>query len=200
MDARGIFLLHHAHIHSSRTTGGAGPSLEDGLCDGLTPQQMRARPGGLNSIVWLLWHMTRFEDVVVNTVLRGVPEVLDRDGWLERLGISTRLIGTGSTDEEVDDFGTSVEPLIVREYRSAVGRETRLWAEHADFAALDAVPDVAARLAQAPRSITERAEWVQALWQTRTGHGLLALPVIGHSYIHFGEARVTRARLGARVP
>lgn len=200
MDARGIFLLHHAHVHAAATSGEHGPSLEDSLCDGLTAEQMRERPGGMNSIVWLLWHMTRFEDVVVNTVLRGEPEVLDQEGWIERLGIDSRLIGTGSSDEEVGDFSSQVDPATVRAYRAAVGRETRNWAATADFDVLDAVPDVAARLSKGPAAIGERAAWVQRLWESRTGHGLLSLPVIGHSYIHIGEARVTRGRLGERVP
>ncbi|MDQ3927667.1 MAG: hypothetical protein M3328_00825, partial [Chloroflexota bacterium] len=152
------------------------------------------------SIVWLLWHITRFEDVVVNTVLRGVPEVLDRDAWQERLGVGTRLVGTGSSDEEVGDFSTHVDPSIVRAYRAAVGRETRLWAETADFEELAAVPDVLGRLSQAPLALDERAEWVRQLWAGRTGLGLLSLPVIGHSYIHIGEARVARSMLGGRVP
>lgn len=200
MGGRELFLAQHAHIHAASTYGHSSYSLEDSLCSGLTDEQMRARPRGLNSIVWMLWHITRFEDVVVNTVLRGEREVLDREGWLERLGVETRLVGTGSSDEEVSNFGATVDPSLVRAYRAAVGRETRLWASVADFGSLDQVPDVAARLAQAPTAIDERVAWVRALWETRTGHGLLALPVLGHSYIHIGEARVTRSHLGARVP
>jgi hypothetical protein len=200
MDAKDLFLRQQAHLHTASVSGEHGPSLEDSLCDGLTPGQMRERPDGLNSIVWLLWHMTRFEDVVVNTVLRGKPEVLD-GAWLARLGIDTRLIGTGSTDDEVADFSTKVDPLLVREYRAAVGLRTRRWAEReARWDDLASVPDVAARLAAAPTALDDRAEWVRALWSRRTGLGLLALPVIGHGYIHIGEARVTRARLGGRVP
>jgi hypothetical protein len=200
MHPREMFLTLHAHVHASATSGEHGPSLEDGLCDGLTDEQMRGRPEGFNSIVWLLWHITRFEDVVVNTVLRGVPEVLDREGWQERLGVDTRLVGTGSSDEEVEEFSAQVDPSTVRAYRVAVGRETRHWAETADFEALAAVPDVLGRLSQAPTSLDERADWVRRLWADRSGLGLLSLPVIGHSYIHIGEARVTRSRLGGRVP
>jgi hypothetical protein len=200
MDAKDLFLIQHAHLHTASVSGEHGPSLEDSLCDGLAPEQMCERPDGLNSIAWLLWHMTRFEDVVVNTVLRGRPEVLD-GAWLARLGVDTRLVGTGSTDDEVASFSTTVDPIVVREYRAAVGLRTRRWAEReADWDALATVPDVAARLAAAPTALDDRAEWVRALWAKRTGLGLLALPVIGHSYIHIGEARVTRSRLGGRVP
>jgi hypothetical protein len=198
MDAKELFLIQHAHLHTAAVGAGRGHSLEDSLCEGLAPEQMRERLGGVNSVVWLLWHMTRFEDVVVNTVLRGAPEVLD-DAWLTRLGIDTRLVGTGSTDEEVADFSERVDPALVREYRAAVGLRTRRWAEHeADWDALLEVPDVAGRLAAAPTALDDRAEWVRALWAERTGLALLALPVIGHGYIHLGEARVTRGRVSGR--
>src|SRR5581483_5822952 len=199
MDLRQAFLDDHAHLHSA-VISGAGLSMEDNLCQGLSADQLRARPLGLNSIAWLLWHVTRFEDVVVNVVLQDRPDVLAREGWATRLGVETRQIGTGSSDAEVDDFGQRVDPEALRAYRAAVGRATRAWAAEADWSALDAVPDVAGRLARAPATIGERAAWVQALWSSRSGHGMLALPVIGHSYLHVGEARVTRARLGARVP
>jgi hypothetical protein len=197
MDARQLFLTQHAHLHASATSGMNDVSFQDGLCEGLTDLQVRERPDGLNSIAWLLWHITRFEDVVVNTVLRGAPEVFDRDDWRQRLGISSRLAGTGSDDDELREFGEQIIPDALLAYRAAVGRETRAWAAAVDSAALDVVPDVAARLAQAPVALDERAAWVPRLWSTKTGYGLLALPVLDHGHIHLGEARVTRSRVRA---
>ena len=197
MDARQAFLSEHARLHAAATSDGADISFEDGLCDGLSDGQLRARPLGLNSIAWLLWHLTRFEDVTVSTVLRGAPEVLDREGWLDRLGISDRLAGTGSSDDEVEMLSARIDPAALRAYRAAVGRETRVWVAGLDAAALDETPDVAGRLARAPTALDGRAAWVPALWEGRTVHGLLLLPVIAHGYLHIGEARVTRGRLDA---
>jgi hypothetical protein len=28
---------------------------------------------------WLIWHVARYEDAAVNAVLRGVPQILERD-------------------------------------------------------------------------------------------------------------------------
>ena len=48
---------------------------------------MRTRAGKrLNSLVWLLWHMARVEDVVVNLVVADGRQVLD-DGWALRLKV-----------------------------------------------------------------------------------------------------------------
>src|SRR5919202_998908 len=99
MNARQLLLADHARVHSRAATGSADLSMEDVLCDGLTDEQLRGRPAdGMNSVAWLLWHHTRIEDVVVNTLVRGVPEVLDRGGWPDRLGVEARHVGTGSGD------------------------------------------------------------------------------------------------------
>jgi DinB superfamily len=192
MDARQVFLIEHARLHAGEVSGLDEPSLFDSARERLTMEQLRARPAGLNSIAWITWHMTRFEDVVVNTIIRGLPEVLDHEGWLARLGVGDRLVGTGSGDDEVSDLSARMDLPALLAYRAAVGRATRAWAATADFAALDAVADVAGRLDTAPMALDERAAWVRALWQGRSAHWLLTLPVIGHGHLHLGEARVTR--------
>ena len=42
----------------------------DRILGGISDDQMRLRPGKeTNSIAWLVWHMARTEDVVVNLVV-----------------------------------------------------------------------------------------------------------------------------------
>ena len=57
MDALGLFLLRYHAVH-----GG----FVDDLFAGLDDAQVRARPHGLNSVVWLVWHATRVEDAAFN--------------------------------------------------------------------------------------------------------------------------------------
>ena len=197
MDLRERYLGDHARLHVARVSEHQGYSLLDPLLDGLTEADLRARSPGLNSICWVLWHMTRFEDVVVNIALQGLPDVLARENWLTQLGQQSALVGTGSGDDEVRDFNGRVNLTALLAYRETVGRDTRAWLSSVTLNALDAVPDLAARFTGFPGAFDERSAWVQALWQGWSGHELLALPVIGHGHMHLGEARVTRARLGA---
>src|SRR5688500_20058759 len=86
---------------------------------------MRTRPGtGLNSLVWLLWHMARTEDAAVNPVVAGRDQVLD-DEWMRRMNVPWRIIGTGMTDAEVTEMTARADIASVRAYRSAVGLRTR---------------------------------------------------------------------------
>lgn len=60
--------------------------------------------------------MARCEDVAVNTLLRGGEEVLDRDAWLPRLGITSRHIGTGATVAEVAAISQTIDLAALRAY------------------------------------------------------------------------------------
>src|SRR5713101_5371493 len=130
-----VFLTLHAHIHAATTPG--APSVEDRVLAGLTDAQLRQCLDQHNSIVWLLWHIARVEDLTINTGVRSVPEVFDRGGWQTRFGVTRRDIGTGMTDKEVAQFSTQVDVAAVRAYRAAVAQETRTGLTASDFDDLD---------------------------------------------------------------
>jgi len=78
MDARDLFLDQHAALHSA-AVGGNKLSAAERTFAGLTDEQMRGRPReDLNSLAWLLWHIARAEDVMVNRLLAGRPQVFER--------------------------------------------------------------------------------------------------------------------------
>jgi len=81
--------------------------------------------------------IARVEDCFINVGVRGVPQVLDRDGWQERLGVKRRDIRTGMSDNEVAEFSARVDVPAVRAYRAAVARETRFGLSARDFDDLD---------------------------------------------------------------
>ena len=123
MDLRRFFLDLHAATHAPDVSGATG--VERWL-SGLSDDQMRRRPGeGLNSVVWLLWHMARTEDVAVNLIVAARPQVFD-EAWARRMNIPRPDMGTGMTAAEVatsERAGRRRAPC--RRYRSAVGLRTR---------------------------------------------------------------------------
>jgi hypothetical protein len=206
MDARALFLADHTRIHAAATSTEAerifagGFTMQDDTLKRLDEAHLRASPDGLCSIAWHLWHMTRIEDVTINTMLRGASEVLDSGAWLTGLGIEARHVGTGDTDDEVRGLSEQIDLPALLAYRDAVGRETRAWVRDLDVAALDEVPDVAARLAAAPPIVSERASWLPRFYAGKNAAFLLTFPITNHGFMHWAEARVTRARLGFRNP
>lgn len=70
MDLVTFFRRQHAAVHASDVSGHVFQSQR--IFGELSDDQMRMRPGtGLNSLIWLLWHMARTEDTVVNSVVAG---------------------------------------------------------------------------------------------------------------------------------
>ena len=185
MDPMSLFDLQHGRVHSSKVS--SVPSIADRIFDALTDQQMRVRPGkGLNSLVWLLWHMARVEDVAVNLVVTAGRQVLD-DGWSSRLGVLRTDVGQGMTEDEVAEFTARADVTAVRAYRDAVGLKTR---------------DVAATLG--PAAYTEivgaaDAARVPGGFRALVGQprGLeLGTSAITHNAMHLGEAVTIRSLAG----
>lgn len=194
MDAREAFLAQHALLHSKPTAPDSMFSYQDRLLEEMTDEQLRQSPPGLNSIVWSLWHLSRYEDLVVNRVLRRSAELFD-DGWAERLGVSTRHAGTGFGDDEVVSMSAAIDIGALVEYRGAVGSQTRDWLASLTPADLDHRPDIDAIAAEA-EDAGVRASWVVDFWKGKTAGELLMVPVLGHGFTHVGEAFVTRSQLG----
>jgi hypothetical protein len=171
-------------------------ALQQLVCTGLSEDQLRQAAPGHCSIAWLLWHTARTEDVAINTVLRDAPEVLDQDGWLRRLGLTARDIGTGMTDDEVSEFGTRVDVAALRAYHTAVGAQTRAWLTTADLAELEGEVKAPGDRLQASAALRERGAWVAEFWTGRPRSWFLTWVSIGHNYWHMGEAEHIARTLG----
>jgi len=195
MDAVSFFLVQHASVHTSEV--GGAPSYFDRALGSLSEADMRARPAtGLNSIVWLLWHMARTEDASVNLVVAHRQQVLD-DDWVRRLGVPWRHIGTGMTDDEVSDLTRRADVAAVRAYRDAVGRCTRevvralapgVWEEPVTVADTTR--------AHAVGAFGPRAGWVDGEgfppWQGQSRAARLSGAALRHNAMHMGEAVTVR--------
>jgi hypothetical protein len=177
--------------------GGNKMSAADRTFGGLTDEQMRLRPReDLNSLAWLLWHIARAEDVVVNRALAGHAQVLD-DGWLKRLGIARRDIGTGMTSAEVTELTRQIDLGTLREYRDAVGRRTRDMV--GGFKPQDWQGEVAAENVE--RAANEgafgiRTELLTKIFAGRPRTAALNGIALLHPAVHIGEAAVVRTAGG----
>src|SRR5262249_15299129 len=124
MQARDLFLDQHSIVHSTAVAGNAMSAAER-VFGGLTDEQMRVRPRpDLNSLAWIMWHIARTEDILVNVLLAERPQVFD-DTWGRRLRVARRDLGTAMKSEEVTELTKEIDLAALREYRNAVGHRTR---------------------------------------------------------------------------
>ena len=92
--------------------------------DGLSDDELCWQPAlESNSIDWLVWHMARVEDNLINVVLQRREPIWERDGWGERLGISYAGAGAGMTMHEIRAMG-KIDVMKVMEYYRSIRKET----------------------------------------------------------------------------
>jgi hypothetical protein len=196
MDARDLFLSQHTFMHSA-AVGGNKMSAAERTFSGLTDEQMRVRPReDLNSLAWLLWHIARVEDAMVNRVLAGRAQVFE-DGWMKRLGIGRRDFGTGMTSAEVTELTRQIDLGALREYRDVVGKRTREVV--GDFKPQDWQAETtgeAVGLAAADGVFGVRAELLSKAFTGRPRAMVLTGVALLHSSGHMGEAATVRTAGG----
>jgi DinB superfamily len=192
MDLVAFFLSQHAAVHASDVSGRvfSAPSVFGELSD----NQMRMRPGkGVNSLVWLVWHMARTEDVAVNLVVAKRSQVLD-DVWVRRMNVPWRIIGTGMTDDEVTETTARADIAAVRAYRSAVGTRTREVVQALPADAWDEiVGDEDIKRAASTGAFRDWVEGRKYPWLGWSRADQLASSALRHNAAHVGEAITIRA-------
>ncbi|MGH2399060.1 MAG: DinB family protein [bacterium] len=190
MTTREMILRSHAIVHGLEVGEAEGRfSLEYSRLNGLTDDQLRLRPQGWNSIAYLLWHMARCEDVAVNVIVAQQPQLFDEGEWAGRLRISRRDVGTGMTDEEVEELSRTIDLSSLRAYRAEVGGCTQEVARALPDAEWDRVVDASiVSEAAAQGAFTPESDWVARFWEGKSKGWFLYWLAVGHNYMHMGHA------------
>jgi hypothetical protein len=196
MDIRELFLDQHAAMHSA-AVGGNKMSQAERAFAGLSDEQMRIRPReDLNSLAWLMWHIARAEDIVVNQMLGGRPQVFDA-AWMKRLGVARPDFGIGMTSAAVTELTNQIDVGALREYRDAVGRRTREVV--GGFTAADWDGSVAAEAVErvaADGGFGARTDALKKAFPGRPRAAVLSGIGLFHPAGHMGEAATVRAAGG----
>jgi hypothetical protein len=194
-----LFLQQHAAVHAAHVSRVPCWSLYDEVLAGLTDQQIKAVPhSGLNSIAWLLWHITRIEDLSINLLVLEQPQVLMSAGdtWLARLGLASPDVGASMDEVEVAGLSARVCVPALKEYRNAVGRSTRAGVLRLQAAQLkQVISDAAIQQLRDEGSISCKGEWLAEYYTGRTKGFFLTRTATSHNFIHLNEAGRMRAKI-----
>jgi hypothetical protein len=205
MDVRSLLISQHALVHPDAAFGQpaqpfvVGKPIHDSAWSRVSEQQARHEEPGHNSIAWILWHMARAEDMGVNGVVRGVPEVFDRDRWSQRLGVSRRELGTGWTAEETAALSATIDLQQLHAYREAVGRETRAWLEQADLGLLDQPVRPLDRVAFDGAFRAGVADRIWPLFAASSKSWVFVRLALWHNFFHLSEVAHAMQRCGINV-
>lgn len=117
----------------------------------LTPDELttRALPD-TNLLAFDLWHVARTQDWALQTLIRGVDELIDEPRWQGRGALVTHGIGVGFTEAQADELARSVALADILAYADTTHQAIMQWLDTRSDESLDEQPDVPAHLARYP--------------------------------------------------
>ena len=190
MEALDLFLLRYDDVHVG---------FVDELFKGLSDEQVRRRPEGMNSIAWLVWHLTRVQDAAVSRFVGDRPQVLDEGRWNRSMRLDRLDVGSGMTGVEVDGLSGAVRHDGPARHHRAVAERTKLIATALPAGAWTDVvpPDRVREIVAADRLLVDAGRWVGEFWARGHSKGWYLLQVgLLHPYGHCFDGMVTRGLLG----
>lgn len=185
-----MLLNQHAMVHTAKMTQSELWSFEDELWQDLTEEIFRSIPkSSKNSIAWHIWHSTRIEDITMNILVAGSPQVLECDNWIEQMKITVRDTGNAMDEERIKDLSFSIDIEALRAYRFAVGQRTREIIKVLQPEQLKQKVD-SSRLQQVivEGAVVEAASWLIDYWGKRKIAGLLLMPATRHNFVHLNKS------------
>ena len=192
-----LFLGQHAMLHSAEMAQSGSWSFEDEILDDMTEEQIRRIPHKFeHSVAWLFWNIARIEDVTMNILVAGTPQLLHRDNWLRKMKVTYQDTGNAMSTEDISNLSANIDIESLRKYRLAVGRRTREIAKELQPEELKQKVD-SSRLQQVmdEGTVVEAACGLIDYWGRRTIAGLLLMPPTRHNIVHLNEAlRLKRRR------
>lgn len=136
-----------------------------GLADDLTPSELTTRfLPHTNLLAFDLWHIPRTQEWAVQTMIRGIPELIDEPRWHGRGRLATHGIGVGLTEAQADELAHTLALADILAYADAVHQEIMNWLDTVPDEALDAQSDIITNLARYPiyleSAMREEVPWM----------------------------------------
>jgi len=113
-------------VHASSVSDSKIKTFEDEVWEDLTEKVARA---ALNkkkrTVLYGMWHSARIEDMTMNLLIAEKEQIIDCEGWKDKL--SATIYGTGNAlnAEQILTFSQEISIENLKGYRNAVAKQTR---------------------------------------------------------------------------
>jgi uncharacterized damage-inducible protein DinB len=156
---------------------GRVPPLARDAVEGVDLARLTEPPSpGMNTIAWLVWHLTRVQDHHVAELLGEDQLWVDGD-WARRFGLDPDPSNTGYGHSAAEVAAVRPEtPEVLLEYLDAVDRRTRTMLKEVTAAELDRIVD--------------------RRWDPPVTLGVRLVSIADDSLQHAGQAAYLRGLLG----
>lgn len=185
-----LLLQQHAQLHADMMSEYGDWSYQDEVLVGVPAVWFRIVPEGEDhSVAWLLWHLTRCEDITMNMLVMKGEQLLHSQEWIERLEVDWRDTGNAMTPQEITEFSQVINLEALMNYRFSVGTATQeiikglgkeqiyRKVDHEDIQRLFK-----------EGAVVDEARGIAEYWSRRDVAGLLLMPATRHNLVHLNEA------------
>lgn len=188
--ARDLFLSQHAVLHSCSVSGMDSWSYSDEIFSGLSEEEFRFIPKSEDhSLIWIMWHISRIEDITMNILVAGGEQIYSREGWKTKLGSPLDHTGNGAPTKDINIISRILDPATLHLYRIAVGQGTRT--VFSDMPSSDlkdpVLPERLNRLIH-EGAVLPHSEGLLSYWGNRKIFELFLMPPTRHLMSHLNEA------------
>jgi hypothetical protein len=196
-ESKELFYSQHGVLHSKAVSESDSWSYADQVFLGISQDQLRVIPENQqHSLIWILWHISRIEDVTMNILVADEIQVYLQDGWSHEL--NSPIHHTGNDIEASVVIGLSqqvnIDQLIT--YRNQVGKQTRRIVSA--LSGEDLVQKVSrSRLDRilTEGAVLENSNELIEYWSKKKIFQLLLMPPTRHLLVHLNEAHNLRRSL-----
>jgi hypothetical protein len=192
-----LFLNQHAMVHSAKISKSKLWSFEDELLNDMTEEEVRQIPiDDEHSIAWILFHLSRIEDIVMNILVAGTPQLFTSEDWAKKMNVSIIHSANKMDDSGVARLSANIDIKALRDYRTTVARRTReivkkLQAK--DFK--QKVDPCRIEIVLREGAVSHEATEITNYWSKKTIAGLLLMPPTRHCILHLNEAMMIKEKM-----
>ena len=189
-EARQLFIGLHDVLHRKSMSGTSDWTYADEIFADLEMDEFRVIPEkGEHSLIWIVWHIARIEDITMNILVEDKNQVYIEGGWRDSLDPPIHYTGNQISHEDLISLTNTVDPKVLLDYRDAVGRRTQdivkglskdRLGENVTQQGLDRIVKEGAVL---PESVE-----LLAYWGKKRIYQLLLMPPTRHLMVHLNEA------------
>jgi len=184
-----LLLEMHSLLHENRVYKNESETYYDNLWENLGEETCRMISARETSILWNIWHITRIEDIVANTLIGNREEIFD-EAIQTKLNIAIRDTGNAMTHADMELFDRSISVKALKDYRVKTGRSTRKTIEGLEYSDVKRKTEKG-QLEKIKQNggvtYNEKSIWLLDFWGKKNVLGLIMMPITRHQIVHLND-------------
>lgn len=187
--AKFLFLEIHAKLNLSEISNSKENEV-DKLFNDLNKNEYAIMPTKKDeTIAWVLWHITRIEDLTTNMLIAKENQIFDQT-WQRRLNVFITDTGNALDDDEIMYLSKNINIDELICYRNTVSKNTREIVKNLtndDMKRKIDLNDLNRILNVGGLTTDEDSIWLLDFWGKKDVAGIILMPLTRHIMLHLND-------------